>query len=152
MDFKRLRERMVTEQLEARGISDLRVLEVMRQIPRHEFTPVEYVNNAYADYPLSIGEGQTISQPYIVALMTQALELKGEEKVLEIGTGSGYQTAILAALSREVYSVERVGVLGERARLKLDDLGFTNIKISIADGSLGWEGYSPYDRVIVTAA
>lgn len=143
---------MVTEQLESRGINDPRVLTLMREIPRHEFVPAEYLNNAYADYPLAIGEGQTISQPFMVALMTQTLELSGKERVLEIGTGCGYQTAILSVLSKEVYSIERIRILAERARLKLDKLGFTNIKINIADGTSGWEEYSPYDRVIVTAA
>jgi len=143
---------MVDEQLKARGINDSRVLEVMEEIPRHEFIPSEYLANAYADYPLSIGEGQTISQPYIVALMTQCLKLNGEEKVLEIGTGSGYQAAILARLCKEVYSVERIKSLAGRTAELLKKMAYTNIHIKVADGSLGWEEFAPYDRIMVTAA
>jgi len=152
MDCERLRERMVDEQLKSRGIKDLKVLKVISELPRHEFIPNDYLANAYADYPISIGEGQTISQPYIVALMTERLKLTGQEKVLEIGTGSGYQTAILATLSREVYSVERIKSLAEMATRQLEKMGFTNIKIKVGDGSLGWEEYAPFDRIIVTAA
>jgi len=143
---------MVDEQLKSRGIKDLKVLKVISELPRHEFIPNDYLANAYADYPISIGEGQTISQPYIVALMTERLKLTGQEKVLEIGTGSGYQTAILATLSREVYSVERIKSLAEMATRQLEKMGFTNIKIKVGDGSLGWEEYAPFDRIIVTAA
>lgn len=152
MDFELLRKRMVKEQLLSRGIDDPQVLAVMSQIPRHEFIPGEYLGNAYADYPVSIGEGQTISQPYMVALMSQSLNLKGEERVLEIGTGCGYQTAILASLSKEVYSVERIKSLAEAAQLQLKKMGIENVKIKVGDGTLGWEEFSPYDRIMVTAA
>lgn len=143
---------MVAEQLLSRGIKDERVLKAMSEVARHEFIPSEYLANAYADYPVAIGEGQTISQPYIVALMSEVLQLKGEEKVLEIGTGSGYQAAILARLAKEVYSVERIKSLAEMAKMQLEKMGFTNIHIKTGDGTLGWEEFSPYDRIVVTAA
>lgn len=143
---------MVDEQLSARGIRDERVLKAMLKVPRHEFIPDEYLNNAYADYPVAIGEGQTISQPYIVALMTEALQLKGEERVLEIGTGSGYQATILAELSPEVYSVERIKSLADHAAVLLKKMGYGNINIKVADGTLGWEEFAPFDRIIITAA
>jgi protein-L-isoaspartate(D-aspartate) O-methyltransferase len=152
MDFEVLRKRMVKEQLESRGIDDPGVLSVMSCILRHEFIPTEYLGNAYADYPLSIGEGQTISQPFMVALMTQSLNLTGKEKVLEIGTGSGYQAAILAKLSKEVYSVERIKSLADAADARLKNMGVENVKIKVGDGTLGWEEFAPYDRIIVTAA
>ena len=152
MELEQLRKRMVREQLLSRGINNERVLSAMSQVPRHEFIPDEYLGNAYADYPVSIGEGQTISQPYMVALMSQGLNLKGEERVLEIGTGSGYQAAILASLSKEVYSVERIKSLADAASRQLKKLGLQNIKIKVGDGTLGWEEFSPYDRIIVTAA
>jgi len=142
---------MVEEQLIPRGITDQRVLAAFYKVERDKFVPSDMRKNAYQDYPLSIGEGQTISQPYMVALMTQSLRLEGREKVLEIGTGSGYQTAILAELSREVYSVERIRVLAERAKRLLGKLGYVNIKVFVGDGTLGWEEYSPYDRILVTA-
>ena len=151
MHYKKLRERMVRDQFIARGITDQRVLAAFYKVEREKFVPSEVRNNAYEDFPLSIGEGQTISQPYMVALMTQSLELKGNEKVLEIGTGSGYQTAILAELAREVYSVERMRALAERARKLLKKLGYNNVKILLSDGTLGWEESSPYDRILVTA-
>lgn len=151
MHYKKLRERMVRDQFIARGITDQRVLAAFYKVEREKFVPSEVRNKAYEDFPLSIGEGQTISQPYMVALMTQSLELKGDEKVLEIGTGSGYQTAILAELAREVYSVERIRALAERARKLLKKLGYNNVKILISDGTLGWEESSPYDRILVTA-
>lgn len=151
MDYKRLREQMVEEQLIPRGITDQRVLAAFYKVERDKFVPSDMRKNAYQDYPLSIGEGQTISQPYMVALMTQSLRLEGREKVLEIGTGSGYQTAILAELNREVYSVERIRVLAEGAKRLLGKLGYVNIKVFVGDGTLGWEEYSPYDRILVTA-
>jgi len=147
-----LRERMVKEQIESRGVRDRRVLEVIRKVPRHLFVPEAYLDEAYDDHPVSIGEGQTISQPYIVALMTSLLELKGDEKVLEIGTGSGYQTAILAELAKEVFSVERIESLAKKAKKRLEDLGYKNVHIKVGDGSLGWEEHAPYDAIIVTAA
>ena len=152
MDFAKSRERMVEEQLIPRGISDPSVLELFKKIERHLFVPAEYLNSAYGDHPLPIGSAQTISQPYIVALMTEALGLKGGEKVLEIGTGSGYQTAILAELAEKVYSVERVPELSERASKLLSELGYKNIKTSVKDGSLGWEEHAPYDAIMVTAS
>ncbi|MBU3933401.1 MAG: protein-L-isoaspartate(D-aspartate) O-methyltransferase [Candidatus Omnitrophica bacterium] len=152
MDFPALRKKMVEEQLIPRGIKDPKVLEAFRKVPRHKFVPEKYLDSAYGDFPLSIGEGQTISQPYIVALMTQCLELSGEEAVLEIGTGSGYQAAILAQLASRVYSVERVAGLTEKAQLRLKDLGYRNIRIKSGDGTLGWPEFAPYGGIIVTAA
>lgn len=146
------RLRMVLEQLEPRGIRDERLLAAMREIPRHSFVPPSLVHQAYADAPLPIGEGQTISQPFIVAEMTQLLKLTGAEKVLEIGTGSGYQTAVLSRLSREVVSVELIPGLSARARKILGELGMTNVVFRVGDGSLGAPEDAPFDRVIVTAA
>ncbi len=143
--------RRLIEEISRRGISDRRVLEAMLKVPRHLFVPEEYRDMAYVDTTLPIGEGQTISQPYIVALMTEALELDGSERVLEIGTGSGYQTAILAELADEVYTVERIPVLQERARKVLESLGYDNIHFKLGDGTCGWEEHAPYDAVIVTA-
>jgi protein-L-isoaspartate(D-aspartate) O-methyltransferase len=150
-DATALRNRMVEEQLVPRGIFDERVLDAFRKVPRHTFIPDKSLENAYGDFPLPVGEGQTISQPYMVALMTQYLDLKADEKVLEVGTGSGYQAAILAELAKEVYSVERFTVLAERSRAVLKDLGYTNIKIRVGDGTEGWQGFAPYDGIIVTA-
>ncbi len=150
--FAIARERMVKEQIEARGIRDPRVLEAMRKIPRHLFVDEALISQAYNDYPLPIGEGQTISQPYIVALMTSALELKGDEKVLEIGTGSGYQTAILAELAKSVFTVERMEGLMLRARKILDRLGYFNVAYRVGDGTLGWPEMAPFQGIIVTAA
>jgi len=152
MDYAALRKKMVEEQLLPRGISNPRVLDVFRRIQRHKFLPEELRSNSYADFPVPIGESQTISQPYIVALMTQCLDLTGQEKVLEIGTGSGYQTAILAELSKEVYSIERFANLAKRAEALLSELGYANIKIKVGDGSLGWREEAPFDRIIITAA
>lgn len=149
--FSEIRKQMVETQLASRDIVDARVLEVFRKVPRHMFVRESLQPEAYGDFPLPIGCGQTISQPYMVALMTQCLELKGEEKVLEIGTGSGYQTAILAELSKEVYSIERYEELALIAQNILDQLGYTNIHIKAGDGTLGWEEFSPYDGIIVTA-
>ena len=142
---------MVDDQLVPRGLKDERVLETMRKVPRHLFVQEAHRSRAYEDYPLPIGEEQTISQPYMVALMTEALRLSGEESVLEIGTGSGYQTAILAEMARRVYSVERIPVLAGRARKVLDSLGYSNILVKLSDGTLGWQEYAPYDRIMVTA-
>lgn len=152
MDYETLRKRMVEEQLIPRGIKDPRVLNVFYKIERHKFIPENLRNTAYADFPLPIGEGQTISQPYIVALMTECLDLTGKEKVLEIGTGSGYQTAILAELAGEVYSIERFESLAKRAQTILGNLGYKNIKIKVGDGTMGWEEARPFDRIIITAA
>ena len=143
---------MVRNQIQARGIRDRRVLEVMSRIPRHRFVSGASTFEAYGDYPLSIGRGQTISQPYMVALMSEELKLKGTERVLEVGTGSGYQTAILAELAAEVYSVELISELIERTEKLLEELGYTNIWYRCADGSLGWSEYAPYDRILVAAA
>ena len=142
---------MVKEQICARGIKDERVIDVMNRVPRHIFVEKTYYHQAYNDYPLPIGYGQTISQPYMVAMMTELLELKSDEKVLEIGTGSGYQTAILASLCAKVYSIERIAELTKRARTTLDSLGFQNVNLMVGDGSIGWPDYSPYDGIIVTA-
>ena len=151
MNYNRLREEMVREQLIPRGIEDERILVSFRKVKREVFVPAELRQDAYGDFPLSIGEGQTISQPYMVALMTQCLELTGNEKILEIGTGSGYQTAILAELSKEIYSIERIRTLASRAEDILEKLDYTNIKILVGDGTLGCKEFSPYDRILVTA-
>lgn len=150
--FKIARERMVKNQLMARGIKDPRVLEAMRRVPRHLFVDEALMDQAYQDHPLPIGYGQTISQPYIVALMSEAMELKGHEKVLEVGTGSGYQAAILGELAEKVYSVERIPQLLSRARKILDGLGYNNIFLKLDDGTWGWEEFAPYDAIMVTAA
>jgi protein-L-isoaspartate(D-aspartate) O-methyltransferase len=147
----RERERMVDEQLSRRGITDTRVLDAMRRIPRHRFVEEGLTHGAYEDHPLPIGEGQTISQPYIVALMTSLLELTGQEKVLEVGTGSGYQTAVLAALARRVCSIERLPRLAERARATLEVLGVQNVWIRVGNGALGWPDEAPFDRILVAA-
>jgi protein-L-isoaspartate(D-aspartate) O-methyltransferase len=151
-DHERDRERMVRMQIEARGVRDSRVLEAMRAVPRHLFVPGHVIGSAYRDAPLPIGQGQTISQPYIVALMTELLELKGEEKVLEIGTGSGYQAAILGQLAAQVITVERIPQLAQEASELLAQLGYDNVHIKVGDGTLGWPDDAPYDAVIVTAA
>jgi len=147
----RERERMVDEQVARRGITDARVLDVMRRIPRHRFVEEGLTHGAYEDHPLPIGEGQTISQPYIVALMTSLLELTGQEKVLEVGTGSGYQTAVLGALTRRVCSIERLPRLAERARATLEALGVQNVWIRVGNGALGWPDEAPFDRILVAA-
>lgn len=152
MDLAIARERMVADQLRARGITDPRVLTAMGRVPRHRFVEEALAGRAYGDYPLPIGEKQTISQPYMVALMTQALELGGGERVLEVGTGSGYQTAILAELAGKVYSVERIRALADRARAILEELGYYNVLIRVGDGTLGWREEAPFDAVLVTAA
>jgi len=150
-DFKLARERMVKNHLIARGIKDEKVLQVLRKIPRHLFIEEALAGEAYNDHPVPIGEKQTISQPYIVALMTEALALTGSEKTLEIGTGSGYQTAILAELSSRVYTIERIKPLLVNARKLLGDLGYSNILFKSFDGTLGWKEYTPFDAIIVTA-
>ncbi len=150
--FRRAREEMVRTQIEARGIKDERVLKVMSQAPRHKFVLPIYQKMAYSDRPLPIGFGQTISQPYIVALMTESLRLKGDEKVLEIGTGSGYQAAILAELAREVYTIEIILGLAKSAEKTLKELGYENIKVKCGDGYLGWPEYAPFNAIIVTCA
>jgi protein-L-isoaspartate(D-aspartate) O-methyltransferase len=153
VDLYRLaRERMVETQIKARGIKDERVLKAMLKVPRHLFVDEALRDQAYGDFPLPIGEGQTISQPYIVALMTEALELKRNERVLEIGTGSGYQTAILAELALWVYTIERFPTLLERAKKVLKELGYKNISFKLDDGTLGWKEAAPFDAIIVTAA
>lgn len=152
MDFTRARYEMVAAQIESRGISNKRLLDVMRKIPREKFVSQNQRISAYEDHPIPIGEEQTISQPYIVALMTELLELKGEERVLEIGTGSGYQTAILADLSKEVYSIERHENLLTKAGRVLTELGYRNVHLFVDDGSMGLKEFAPYDRIIVTAA
>ena len=146
------RENMVREQIEKRGIKDARVLEAMRRIPRHEFVADDATNWAYSDSPLSIGDGQTISQPFIVAAMTELLHLQGYEHVLEIGTGSGYQTAILCELASQVYSVERIPKLARNSETRLAEMGYANIQLMVGDGTLGWPDHAPYDAIIVTAA
>jgi protein-L-isoaspartate(D-aspartate) O-methyltransferase len=143
---------MVQEQLVQRGIKNPRVLAAFYKVERHKFVPSELLGSAYGDYPLAIGEGQTISQPYIVALMTEYLDLTGKERVLEIGTGSGYQTAILAQLCIRVYSIERFVSLAQKAKDLLDELGYSNIEITVGDGTLGWPKAAPFDRIIITAA
>ncbi len=146
------RQQMVDTQLVRRGIRDVRVLNAMRKVPRHLFLDEALWPQAYEDHPLPIGEKQTISQPYIVALMTEALELTGKERVLEIGTGSGYQTAVLAELAEQVYSIERLALIAKRSRKILDDLAYANVVMTIGDGTCGWKEHSPYNGIIVTAA
>jgi len=151
MNYEEMRNRMVAEQLIGRGIADKRVLDAFRKVARHEFVAEKLRTSAYSDYPLPIGSGQTISQPYMVALMTECLGLKGNEKILEIGTGSGYQLAILAELCKEVYSVERFEGLANASEEVLRRLGYNNFNIKAGDGTLGWEEFAPYDGIIVTA-
>jgi len=151
-DFQKARERMVKEQLIPRGITDPGVLKAMGRVPRHLFIEEALWGEAYNDYPLPIGEHQTISQPYIVALMTQSLGLTGKENILEIGTGSGYQTAVLAETCKKVYSIERVRPLVIKARKILDQLHYHNVLIKVFDGTYGWPQESPFDGIIVTAA
>ena len=150
-DLVKVRMRMVDEQIIARGIRDPRVITAMRKVPRHVFVEEALQNQAYSDHPLPIGEKQTISQPFMVALMTEAMQLKGMEKVLEIGAGSGYQTAILAEIAFKVFSIERIRSLTIQARKLLYDLGYLNVEIKFSDGTLGWVEESPFDAIIVTA-
>jgi len=151
IDFSKTRLKMVDEQVAARGIQDQRVLAAMRKVPRHLFVEEALQDQAYSDHPLPIGDKQTISQPYMVALMTEALALTGKEKVLEIGTGSGYQTAILAECAAKVFSIERIRSLAIRARKLLLDLGYFNVEIKFSDGTVGWNDESPFDAIMVTA-
>jgi protein-L-isoaspartate(D-aspartate) O-methyltransferase len=151
MEYATARSRMVESQLISRGIKDPRVLDAMRKVPRHRFVEEALFSQAYNDHPLPIGEKQTISQPYMVALMTEALELHGKERVLEIGTGSGYQTAILAELAEKIYSIERIRTLSVKAQRTLDDLGYFNVVLKVGDGTLGLKGEAPFDAIIVTA-
>ena len=151
-DFKAMREKMVETQIKARGVKDPRVLSALLKVERHRFVPEKYLDSAYSDQPLPIGEGQTISQPYIVALMTELLGLKGNEKVLEIGTGSGYQAAVLAELAKEVYTIEIIEPLASTAKERLAELGYQNVKVKAGDGYLGWPEAAPFDAIIVTAA
>ncbi len=150
-DFTLQRDMMIREQLEYRGISDPAVIAAMRAVPREEFVPADVRAYAYEDGPLPIGEGQTISQPYMVAYMTEALELSRGDRVLEIGTGSGYAAAVLSRIVAEVHTVERIAGLAMAARERLDRLGYTNIRIHVGDGSLGWPDQAPYDAIVVTA-
>lgn len=151
-EFEKARSEMVENQLERRGIADLRVLEVMRRVPRHLFVSRNLWEQAYADHPLPIGEGQTISQPYVVALMTEWLQLDGSERVLEIGTGSAYQAAVLAELCEEVYTIEIKEVLTDSARERLESLGYGNVHVKWSDGYFGWEKHAPFDAIIITCA
>jgi protein-L-isoaspartate(D-aspartate) O-methyltransferase len=152
VDLNQARERMVIDQLQRRGIKDPRVLAAMRSVERDRFIPVEYAEHAYDDGPLPIGSSQTISQPYIVALMSEVAALEGSERVLEVGTGSGYQAAILSHLAAEIYSIESIPSLYEHARMVLDTMGIRNVHLSCGDGSLGWPEAAPFDAILVTAA
>jgi protein-L-isoaspartate(D-aspartate) O-methyltransferase len=151
-EYTSKRQRMIETQLLPRGIKDPRVIAAMRKVPRHLFLDEALWPEAYEDHPVPIGEKQTISQPFIVAIMTEALKLSGTEKILEIGTGSGYQAAVLAELAEQVYSMERLPSIAKRARRILDELKYANIVITIGDGTLGWKEHSPYDGIIITAA
>ncbi|HEY4840521.1 MAG TPA: protein-L-isoaspartate(D-aspartate) O-methyltransferase [Terriglobales bacterium] len=152
MDATSQREEMVRVQLAGRGIRDARVLDAMRRVPRHEFVPEGYRDAAYEDHPLPIGEEQTISQPYIVAAMLEQLALRADDRVLEIGTGSGYVTSLLAVLCAGLYSVERHAVLAGLAEATLRRLGYFNVHIRVGDGRMGWAEYAPYDAILVSAA
>jgi protein-L-isoaspartate(D-aspartate) O-methyltransferase len=151
IDLPKARVKMVEEQITSRGVKDSKLIAAMKKIPRHLFVEEALQNQAYTDHPLPIGEKQTISQPYMVALMTEALLLTRKEKVLEIGTGSGYQTAVLAELSEKVFSIERIRPLAIRARKLLYELGYFNVEIKIFDGTFGWKEESPFDAILVTA-
>lgn len=150
--FAEMRQKMVDLQIRRRGVSDEEVLRAMETVPRHEFVPADFLEQAYNDHPLPIGYGQTISQPYIVALMTELLELSTDDKVLEIGTGSGYQAAVLAEITDQVYSIEIIPQLADRAQATFDRLGYANITAKLDDGYWGWEEYAPFEAIIVTAA
>jgi protein-L-isoaspartate(D-aspartate) O-methyltransferase len=151
-NYVKARERMVEQQLVSRGIHDPRVLRAMAKVPRHLFLENELWDQAYEDHPLPIGADQTISQPYMVALMAEALELKGAEKVLEVGTGSGYAAAVLGELCAEIFTVEAVKELAWKSRSLLSSLGYGNMSVLVGDGTLGWEEHAPYDAVIISAA
>lgn len=150
-DYAIARRRMVAEQVVARGVKDQRVIDAMLRVPRHLFVPEALAAQAYSDFPLPIGDRQTISQPYMVAVMSEALQLKGGEKVLEVGTGSGYQAAVLALLARQVFSLERIPALARQARRTLDGCGFARVNVRVTDGTFGWEDEAPFDGIIVTA-
>ena len=151
MRFEGLRNKMVSTQIESRGVKDKHVLKAMRKVPRHIFVEEALWERAYDDHPLPIGQGQTISQPYMVGSMTEALELKGKGKVLEIGTGSGYQTAILAEIAEQVFTIERIEELLKKARRTLDRLGYTNVVFRVGDGTIGWQDQAPFNAILVTA-
>lgn len=151
MDFSIARRRMVEQQIIARGVDDQRVIDAMLQVPRHLFVEPGLYSHAYSDASLPIGEKQTISQPYMVAAMSAALELKGHERILEIGTGSGYQSAVLAMLVKRVYSIERISLLAGRARKVLDQLCLSNVNVKIGDGTVGWRDQAPFDGILVAA-
>jgi protein-L-isoaspartate(D-aspartate) O-methyltransferase len=151
MDFERARQGMVESQLKNRGISDRRVLKAMLEVPRHLFVPASSAGEAYADRPLPIGEEQTISQPYIVALSLEHLDVSPESRVFEVGTGSGYQTALLAYLAKDVYTIERIEGLLELAKGRLHALGIQNVRFCLGDGSKGWEDAAPFDRIVLSA-
>ena len=151
MDILEVKKTMVDSQLKSRGISSLEVLRAMSVVPREKFVSSEFIEAAYNDGPLSIGSGQTISQPYMVAMMTEALMLKKNDKVLEIGTGSGYQAAVLQEIASHIYSVERISSLAENAKTLLGSLGYSDIKIKVEDGTLGWPEEAPFDAIIVTS-
>ena len=151
-DYTTARLAMVRSQLQRRGITDGRVLQAMREVPRHAFVAPEWRHEAYSDRPLPIGDDQTISQPYMVAIMTQSLALQGHERVLEVGTGSGYQAAVLSHLAAQVYSIEYFPALAENARAVLQHLGHTNVEVIVGDGGLGLPAYAPYEGIIVAAA
>ncbi|MBW1971623.1 MAG: protein-L-isoaspartate(D-aspartate) O-methyltransferase [Deltaproteobacteria bacterium] len=150
--FKTLRHKMIEKDIKARGINNPRVLAAMEKVPRHLFVPKNMMKHAYEDRPLPIGHGQTISQPYIVALMTQLLDVKPGEKVLEIGTGSGYQAAVLAELTDKVYTIEILEPLAKEAEKRLNKLGYDNVKVKVGDGFFGWKEYAPFDAIIITCA
>jgi len=151
-NFEYLRQKMVEDQLLGRDIKDEKILDVFRKVLRHRFVDPTMYKNAYGDFPISIGEGQTISQPYIVALMVQLLGILKTDKVLEIGTGSGYETAILCEVAREVFSIERIDSLALKAKGVLEDLGYKNIHTKVGDGTLGWQEFAPFDKIVVTAS
>lgn len=149
--YASVRDEMVDQQIAARGVRDPKVLAAMRRVPRHEFVPADLLEAAYEDGPLPIGEGQTISQPLIVAMMTEAAQLRGGERVLEIGTGSGYGAAVLAEIASEVVTIECIESLATRARATLERLGYHNVEVLVGDGTLGWSAAAPYDAILVTA-
>jgi protein-L-isoaspartate(D-aspartate) O-methyltransferase len=150
-NFSIARRRMIEEQVIGRGVKDPRVIEAMTKVPRHLFVPEALAAQAYSDFPLPIGERQTISQPYMVALMSEALLLKGGEKVLEVGTGSGYQAAVLALLARQVFSLERIPALARQARRTLDACGYARVNVRVTDGTFGWDEEAPFEGIMVTA-
>ncbi len=151
-DFGEMRRRMVIDQLSGRDIKDKLVLDIFEKVPRHKFTDPKFYKDAYSDFPLPIENEQTISQPYIVALMAQLLDIKKSDRILEIGTGSGYQAAILAELANQVFSVERLKNLTEKARAVLEEMGYKNITLNIGDGTMGWEEFAPFDKIVVSAS